>query len=174
MIIVYVGILGLIIGFIMLAYAESDALIGVLGGIAGGLIGVLIGLVVWLFGCMFITCAPEPGDKVITESYDLIAVRDDYGIEGSFYLGRGLIDSELQYVYAIDGPEGIEVITDNSENIFLKEIEDGETCRMESWYKPIKLNPVVEHLWGEFHAESGKTFYVPKATVEEIYSVDLQ
>lgn len=174
MIFLYLIIIGVIVGAIIGYVFEYDWLASLLYGIMGALIGCAVSLIILLGATCIIPALPE-GEKVIENHYDLIALRDDFGETGSFYLGRGYIDSELKYVYAIDGPEGIETLTESSDKCYLKDVADGEQCYVEEWYKPFEMSPFAKHLFGDdWVAERGKTFYVPVDTIEEIYSVDLQ
>lgn len=174
MIWLYLTLIGLIVGIIIGWIAEWDWVGSFFYGIAGVIVGCFVTLIVMLGATMIIPTLPE-GDKIIENHYDLIALKDNFGDEGSFYLGRGYIDSELKYVYAIDGPEGIETLTENSDKCYLKDIADGEQCYVEEWYKPFEMGPFAKHLFGDdWISERGKTFYVPVDTIEEVYNVDLQ
>ena len=174
MIWLYLALIGLIAGVIIGWVVEWDWVASLFYGIAGVIIGCFVTLIVMLGASMIIPTLPE-GDKVIENRYDLIALKDNFGYEGSFYLGKGYIDSELKYVYAIDGPEGIETLTESLGKCYLKDITDGEQCYVEEWYKPYEMNSFAKHLFGDdWIAERGKTFYVPADTIEEVYNVDLQ
>lgn len=169
MIILIIALIFFIIGVIWQSiefWFDGEA---ILMGILTGTIGALIGLFVWLIGYAAIT----PTEPVVTDTVPIYAMSDTMGVEGSFFLGSGNIDSEMKYVYAQETEKGITIKTVDADNAYIKYIDEGE-------------DPYIEKI--EYHHESGfvewlfspavlyhETFiYVPEGTVKNVYNVDLE
>lgn len=169
MIILIIALIFFIAGIVWYSikfWFDGDA---ILVGVLTGTIGLLVGFFVWLIGCVVIT----PTEPVVTDTVPIYAMSDTMGVEGSFFLGSGNVDSEMKYIYAQETEKGITIKTVDADNAYIKYIDEGE-------------DPYIKKI--EYHHESGfvewlfapaalhhETFiYVPEGTVKNVYNVDLE
>lgn len=141
----------------------------ILIGIANGMIGVLVGLFVWLIGCAVIT----PTEPVVTDTLPIYAMSDTMGVEGSFFLGCGDVDSEMKYVYAEETDKGIKIKTLDADNAYIKYINEGEEPYIEKIEYHHKSG-FVEWLFTPYILHNETFIYVPEGTVKNVYNVDLE
>ena len=87
----------------------SNSLLGTFLGSCGGL---LIGLLVFLVGN--VCCGPCTGPIEIQETTELVALKDNQGMEGYGFLFSGGVNDELKYYYIYDEPQ--KGLTTNSVN----------------------------------------------------------
>ena len=173
MIIVYIAIIGAIVGFIC-GYCDcGDVFDGILGSIASLFIGLLLGLMVWTVGASCYETVPaENRESIVVEDHELIALRDNFNTEGRGFVFSSYIDEDLYYVYLYDGPRGITNGKVKAENAYIKYLEnEDETPYILEWREQHKNN-FLNHLWcwGEIYY----TIHLPQGSViENAYEVDL-
>lgn len=81
-------------------YDDSDEVAtafgaGVVGLMLGGLIGFLVSLLLMI-----------PAGEPRVSQQDIVALKDNSNIHGSFFLGTGSIDEEMYYYYMADNGNG--------------------------------------------------------------------
>lgn len=132
-----------------------------------GILFTLIGIVVAIFGG--IICNPQVPEVETTYIY---AMSDTMGVEGSFFLGSGSVDSEMKYIYMEKTEKGMRIADPiDTENAYINYIEEGETPRIEKvWYKTD--SDLLNFLF--IFPNSETYIYVPEGTVKEVYNIDLQ
>lgn len=153
------AVFGFIIGF------QED---GIGDGIVGALGASFLGLLPsFLIGGMLslLILGGAPMECKYTEN--MVALKDNTSISGSFFLGCGNIDSEMTYVYAVETDKGIvtKTIEKDRYDVYIK-YTDGQ--------------PYVEYWDGEddpwrLPSESAYyVFYVPEGSVINTYEIDLE
>lgn len=152
---------GALIGFICFRDLSNTAFYSFMG--------IAIGLIPsWIIGTLISTLIFGTAPQQLTYTYDLIAMRDDTSIHGSFFLGTGRIDSEMCYVYLIDTEKGMTTKT-------LKQKDN------EVYIKYTDGQPYMEYygsnhdLWRIPEGDSYYIFYLPEGSiVNNIYEIDLE
>ena len=169
MIIVIIALVFFIVGVVWHSiefWFDGEA---ILSGILGSMIGVLVGLIVWFIGCVAIT----PTEPVVTDTISIYAMSDTMGVEGSFCLGSGYVDSELKYVYAAETEKGISIKTVDADNAYIKYIKDGEAPYVEKIEYHHK-SKFVDRWFSPYMLCHETYIYVPEDTVKTVYNIDLE
>lgn len=127
----------------------------------------LFGLIIAVFGgCI---CNPQVPEVETTYIY---AMSDTMGVEGSFFLGSGSIDSEMKYIYMEKTEKGMKIADPiDTENAYINYIEEGEAPRIEKIHY-ITDNNVLNFLFIFPHSET--YIYIPEGTIKEVYNIDLK
>ena len=164
------------IGFGIYCYYEF-------GELGYSIMNVIIGwfiafLVLVLITAVMSVCA-ENCDKIEsrTEQITMHALSDSQNIEGCFgFLGSGYVDEKLTYYYVIQGKdeygrECFEVKSVEAEDAGIVYISDTEKPYMlQSYY--VYDSGFFDSIFGE---QVGKIyFYVPKGSIVENYTIDLE
>lgn len=173
MIIVYIAIICAIIGFIV-GYCDCSYIgDGVVGSIAFLFIGFALGMTVLVVGGLSYNDVPaENRESIIVEDHELIALRDNFNIEGHGFLFSSYIDEDLYYVYLYEGPRGITSGKVKAENTYIKYLENEDETPYIIKYMEQHKNHFLNHLW--FWGETYYTIYLPQGSViENVYEVDL-
>ena len=143
-------------------------------GFFGGFIGLLIGLLVVLFGCCMFENMPTES-KVIeyNEDVKLIALKDNFGVNGQGYLFSSYVKDELKYVYLYeDETRGITTNTVDADKAYIKYIDNSETPHIQKWSE-VSKSAVFNWLFCPCTVRY--TIYLPEGTViENTYEVDLE
>lgn len=134
----------------------------------GAIVGMLLGLIpsvfiggiisIQLFGTIPLECS---------YSQNLVALKDNSSISGSFFLGYGDINSEMNYVYAVESEKGITTVTIDQDKykVYIK-YTDGQPY-VEYWDAP-------EDLWRLSAEYPYYVFYIPNGSVINAYEIDLE
>lgn len=158
----------------------SDIGTSILLGILGGFIGALVGFIVSAAVCSSYASAPDFRSKYEVQSeqqIELLSMKDNFGIEGNFYLFGGHIDNDLNYIFMTQDPTTKRISVQKKEvdkNTYLNTIADTEqpylkittyVCKdgwmnfFTSWF--------VEH-------RQEYDFYVPQSGVYQGVNIDLE
>ena len=177
--ILWIGaIIGIIIGIII----AIDICVGFWEhfGIAFaiGMLGTVISVIICLIGGVALQAAYEAGDMATTKYTDepisLVALCDNMGTNGTFYLGSGTIDSEIKYVYAYEDEDlGMITKTKSTNECYIKNIPNGEKPYMVKWKEIPKAN-FWTWLFGKPIPTEKITFYVPATAVYAGYNIDFE
>lgn len=135
-----------------------------------GLIGLMIGVLI----CGIMAIAPVPTKEVIVSDVPICAMKDTMGVEGSFFLGSGSIDSEFKYVYATKTDKGIKIqnpIDASKAYInYIKEDEQPHITEVDTQFS----NDILNFFFCGDMKPSETYIYVPEGTIEEVYNIDLK
>lgn len=104
------------------------------------------------------------------EETNIIALKDNIGMEGHFYITGGYVGSELYYYYATETEFGYKTEKVKAELVYIK--ETNETPRIER-YKGDFANSRNE-LWGIPLCNDRYIIYCPEGTVCESFLIDLE
>ena len=169
-------ILGLIITVIIILYCFTDNWYGL-----GEKIGysILIFLVVMLlaFMCLLFTSlicectTPEDGyNWEITETENIIALRDNQNITGAYYIFSGYIDEDLYYYYAKETQFGYKTDKIKASRSYIKYTD--EAPKIETYsaisFKSKFLNLIAAP------TQSRTILYCPENTITTEFNIDLE
>lgn len=152
-----------VIGGACLAYCDSFGDI-IFGGFMGALIGAIPAyLIGGIISIMIFGTAPCE----LQYKQDLIAMKDNTVISGSFFLGSGNINSKMNYVYAIETDKGIMTKTlEQKTNTVYIQYTDSQ--------------PYMEYYsgtsdgWRMPETSSYYIFYLPEGTIINTFEIDLE
>ena len=177
--ILFIILIGCILGFAIWGFCEewygrfewSCIWNSLLGGVLGAFGGILIGLIVFLIGN--ICCSPCNGPIEIQETTELVALKDNQGIEGYGFLFSGGVNDKLKYYYIYDEPQrGLTTDSVNADISYIRYVDEGTQPYMEEWVQRHE-NKVLWWLFGA--EETGYTFYLPEGSViQDYYQIDLE
>lgn len=142
----------------------------------------LVGGFITIFVCFFLSfCIPQSAVGEISRiETPLIALKDNFSIEGSRYIYRGYIEEELQYTYLYkEEGKGVTFGRCDANKTYINYIKDNEQPRLiETEYG------VINRVWAFFTAgDIGSAtkkceyyLYVPSGSIvtEGQYEVDLE
>lgn len=143
-------------------------------GFFGGFIGLLIGLLVVLFGCCMFENMPAESKAIeYNEDVKLIALKDNFGINGQGYLFSSYVEDELKYVYLYeDEIRGITTNSVDADKAYIKYIDNSETPHIQKWSEVSKSRVFN---WLFCPGTVRYTIYLPEGSViENTYEVDLE
>jgi hypothetical protein len=177
--ILWIGaIIGIIIGIII----AIDICVGFWEhfgmAFAIGILGTVLGMIICVVGGVRLQATYEAGDMETVKSTDepisLIALCDNMGTDGTFYLGSGTIDSEMKYVYAYEDEElGMITKTKSASDCYIKNIPNDEKPYAVKWREIPK-----ENFWSWLFVKPKPiekiTFYVPSTAVYAGYNIDFE
>lgn len=174
MIIVYIAIIGAIVGFIAGYCDYGDIWDGILSSLMTSFIGLILGLMVLLVGTSFYDSVPEENrETIIVEDHELIALRDNFNTEGCGFIFSSYIDEDLYYVYLYEGSRGITNNKVRAENTYIKYLENEDETPYILKYQEQHKNHFLNNLW--LWGETYYTIYLPQGSViENVYEVDLE
>ena len=151
----------------------SDFEEGVFGSFIGFLIlAIVVGLSIIVFS---VTCANikvENCNYKLSETHSIVALKDNLGFQGNFYLCGGYIEDTLQYYYAEETENGIVVSKVPAESTHINntkeqpKIEDYSVIGFKNKYHYIYAFPMP--------CFSHYNIYVPEGTVTTEYEINLE
>lgn len=136
-------------------------------GMSGFILGALSGLAIWMaLGTAVGIFLPE---RVELQTHQIVALQDNIGVEGSFFLGSGTIDSEPHYTYMIETERGFKLESVEADEAYI--IYD-DNPRIQTKYKSLKYDwmYLIAIKW----SSAEYTFYIPEGSIYTGYKVDLQ
>jgi hypothetical protein len=139
-----------------------------------GVAGFCAGLIILLFAVLGFEASDDAGKIIVeTNRTELIALQDNYEIEGSACLFSSIIDEEMKYVYLYEDPaRDITYKSIDADECYIKYINEGERPYIQEWEERCKSD-----FWYWLFAlgRTHYTFYLPKGSViENVYKVDLE
>lgn len=177
--ILWIGaVIGIIIGIIVTINTCFNFWEGFGATFLIGALGTAISAVVLLIGTVGLQAIYDTGNmetiKHIDEPISLIALGDNIGTDGTFFLGSGTIDSEMKYVYAYEDKElGIMTKTKSVNDCYIKNIPNDEKPYMVKW-REIPEENFWTWLFGKPKPIEKITFYVPSTAVCAVYNIDFE
>lgn len=135
--------------------------------------GAMIGLLACLFAMCVFTAMPE--DTKVVEygpEIELVALKDNFQVEGSAFLFSSVVDENLKYTYIYDTDMGMTTGSIDANDAYIKYIGEDETPYIQTWTKRPK-NAVFK--WLFYPEATYYTIYLPEGSViENVYEVDLE
>lgn len=177
--IIWIGaVIGIIIGIIIavnncFSFGEGFGITFMIG-----ILGLALSVIICLVGGMCLQATYENGDMITTKHTDepisLVAVCDNMGTNGTFFLGSGTIDSEMKYVYAYEDEElGMMTKTKSANDCYIKNIPNDEEPYMVKWREVPE-----ENFWTWLFVSPSPiekiTFYIPESSVYVGYNIDFE
>ena len=177
--ILWIGaIIGIIIGIIVavnccFGFGEGFGITFIIG-----VLGLMIGMIICVVGGVGLQATYEAGDMETVKHTDepiyLVALCDNMGTDGTFFLGSGTFDSEMKYVYAYEDKElGMMTKTKSANDCYIKNIPNDEKPYMVKWRETPKEN-FWTWLFGKPIVTEKITFYVPSTAVYAGYNIDFE
>ena len=143
-------------------------------GFLGGLTGLLIGLLIVFFGCCMFESMPAESKAIeYNEDVKLIALKDNFGINGRGYLFSSYVKDELKYVYLYeDEIRGITTNSVDADKAYIKYIDNSEAPHIQKWSEVSKSRVLSRRFCP---GTVRYTIYLPEGSViENTYEVDLE
>ena len=142
-------------------------------GIGGALVALLTSLMVGGIAL----CYDANIEQINETRTELIALQDNFGMNGTYYLHRAYIDEELQYSYLYN-VEGKGICSDSVEadETYINYITEGERPYLVK-HEYEFANPIINFISGDlFGPFIDYSLYIPEGsiTVENQYEIDLE
>ena len=138
-----------------------------------GFAGALGGLITLLIACGIFGSLPIEDCRIdMEERTELVALKDNFQIEGSAFLFSSVVDENLHYTYIYETDMGMTTNSINSSEAYIKYIEVNATPYIQTWY----VRPHSDFIhWLFCPGYYRYTIYLPEGSViENVYEVDLQ
>lgn len=138
-----------------------------------GLGGLLVGLIIALFASMIFSTIPIEDCKIVeTDKVELVALKDNFQIEGSAFLFSSVVNESLKYTYIYETDMGLTTQSVRADNSYIKYIDEDETPYIQTW----QVRPHSDFInWLFFPGYEKHTIYLPHGSViENVYKVDLE
>lgn len=139
-----------------------------------GCLGSALSLVIFLIaGCIFESLPAE--NKMVEEldRVELIALKDNFEMNGSAFLFSTVINEKLEYTYVYEEPgRGLTTASIDADEAYIQYIDESEQPYIETWLERPKNN-FVNWLFcpGSVH----HTIYLPYGSViENIFEINLE
>lgn len=172
MILLIFALIGIGVG-IWVAYDIGDGFVGYVGyALLLGLSGLLIGALIMI--CAMCSLPPiENCNLVEIEKTELIALKDNFGVKGNYYLFSRHVDDELEYTYIVDHPQlGMTTKSVDANVCFIKYIEEDGIPYIQKW-EARHPNSIVH--WLFMPSQYFYTIYLPGGSViQNEYEIDLE
>lgn len=171
--IVVICIIIAIVGTLYSTFGEigfDDFLFSLLMGLFGGVIGLIIVFPV----NMNFTDRPLEDCQItyFDEKIELIALKDNFQVEGNVFLFSSAVNDELKYTYIYETDMGMTTNSLKASDCYIKYINDNETPYIQKWVvsHPSKF---MEKMF--FLSYDRYTIYLPEGSViEEVYDIDIE
>lgn len=142
--------------------------------VLGGLLGAVIGLIIVF--CVNVGFTDQPlEDCQITpsdEKIELIALKDNFQVEGTAFLFSSTSNDELKYTYIYETDMGMTIQSLDANTCYIKYIGDNETPYIQ---KLVVSHPSKFMTKMFFLSYDRYTIYLPEGSViEEVYDIDIE
>lgn len=178
MFMLFVGIIVCIGVFVYLLWNESpfegyfipmSLTIGLCAALVAMLIAIMVGGIA--------SCCDAKIEQTNETRTELIALQDNFGTNGIYYLHRAYIDEELQYsyLYNVEG-KGICSGRVEADETYVNYIAEGERPYLVK-HEYNFANPIIRFISGDFFGPFvDYSLYIPEGsiTVENQYEIDLE
>lgn len=173
---VYVCFIIMMAVVLICIYAEdgeigiSDFLFSILWGLIGAVIGLLI---VFIVNVNF-TNQPLENCKITysDEKTELVALKDNFQIEGTVFLLSSTSNDELKYTYIYETDMGMTIKSLKASGCYIKYIDDNEIPYIQKWVVS-HPNKFMNKMF--FLSYDRYTIYLPEGSViEEVYNIDIE
>jgi hypothetical protein len=139
-----------------------------------GLVGGVVGLVIMLFVSISFNDRPLEDCRITysDEKIELVALKDNFQVEGTAFLFSSTVNDELKYTYIYETDMGMTTKSLKANGCYIKYIDDNETPYIQKWTvsHPSKfMNKMF------FLPYDRYTIYLPEGSViEEVYNIDIE
>lgn len=133
----------------------------------GIIFGALVAMIMGIFGLFL------PTEEVVVSERLIYSLSDSNGINGSFVLGTGKVDSDLYFYYVVDGENGKEIEKEKRENIIIVETYE-ETPYKKTTGERLKWKWLEWFMVDPNSLFDKTTLTVPNETILQEYNVDLE
>lgn len=137
------------------------------------LMGTVISLPIFLMFIGVAGCSPQVPMGEPT-SIELVAVKDNSSINGSFFLGNGTINEDQYYYYLTETSKGIvqQKINIDKNIVYLRYIKEGETPRLEE--QTTRCESDVLYFLSSWTTKTEYYFYIPEGSITNDFVIDLE
>lgn len=138
-----------------------------------GIAGTLVGVIIAIGSCAVFECQPIENCRIDMEDRtELVALKDNFQVEGSAFLFSSVVDEDLHYTYIYETDMGMTTKSIDSNKTYIKYIEANETPYIQTWY----VRPHSDFIHYLFCSGYYRyTIYLPEGSViENIYEIDLE
>jgi hypothetical protein len=138
-----------------------------------GIVGFLSGMVIALIAMAIFSSTPIEDCKIVeTDKIELIALKDNFQIEGSVFLFSSIVDEKLKYTYIYETDMGLTTQSISADDTYIKYIDENETPYLQAW----EVRPRSNFIYYMFCPGYYKyTIYLPYGSViENVYEIDLE
>lgn len=144
---------------------ESDLFLLVILTVLGLTLGAIPGMIL----CV---CLPTPTiDKVVT--HNLISLKDNNSISGSFFLGSGIINNEMRYSYYYNcGNDNYKLTSVSANNTYVKYTKDKP--RIEYHYKEINSKSNWKYFSNLLSDGGYYIIYIPEGSIKYNFVLDAE
>lgn len=101
--------------------------------------------------------------------YDIIALQDNQGVDGSFFLGIGSVNSSMKYFMYVDYGDHVKMKTLSTERT---EIKVSDKPYLEIKQRTEVPNAFINNFSLLFNDYEKFTIYVPEGTIKQNYTLD--
>lgn len=159
--------------FIVSAWIHEDGLLSKIGyTFAGIFVGFVVSIFILLIASGIFNCFLDDSDYVysLSESTNIIALKDNQNISGSYFIFSGYVDEELYYYYAKETEFGY--ITDKiaADNCYIKYTNN--TPKIET-YTADFTNKIFWWFAGPM-VNNRIIIYCPENTITTEFDIDLE
>lgn len=173
MIICIIAAICIIGGIIWGAYDTGEVIGGLLGGLMGFIASIFISIIIGGLAHCIWDCYGTDNIIQDTEQIELIALKDNFGVEGQNYLFSGYINEELHYIFIYEDPvKGMITGRVDADETYIKYIEPDERPYIQKWIERPRSNFLYNFFALGIH---GNTIYLPQGSViTDAYEIDLE
>lgn len=166
-------IIGFIVAVIIIIYGCCTEWYGFWTKIGCSVMSLLLCLLIGAFGCIITSriigvCTDIEYNNMVSDK-KIIALKDNQGINGSFYIMGGYVDEDLYYYYAVETELGYKTEKIKADNVYIK-YTDSEAHIEE--YTGDFANKNL-YLWGVPIYDNRYIVYCPEGTITNEFDVDL-
>lgn len=138
-----------------------------------GIVGSLVGVVITVIAMAIFSSTPIEDCKIVeTDKIELIALKDNFQIEGSVFLFSSIVNEKLEYTYIYETDMGLTTQSIRADDAYIKYIDENETPYLQAW----EVRPRSNFIYYMFCPGYCKyTIYLPYGSViENVYEIDLE
>jgi len=133
-------------------------MLGLMGGIAGFAVGALLAL------------ALPMKTQVSAYENEIVALQDNLGTSGSFFLGSGNIDGSIKYVFYYKAEGSFRMAQVDYKDAVIKYSDEAKVIR----YKEEPIGAFINLFALDIPSRDEYEIYVPKGTIKNDYNLDAQ
>lgn len=111
-----------------------------------------------------------PTEEVLTDTCEIVALKDSSSVSGRLFLGVGLVGEEMSYQYFEKTADGVKACSISADDVTIIEMDDGSTPRIETYSE----KPVGAWKYWTFPIVDREIYiFVPVGSVTSEFVVDL-
>lgn len=138
-----------------------------------GVLGLIIGVIISLFAGVVVDIKADKETYKKSEE-KILALNDNMGTKGRFFLGSGNINDSMKYVYLVENKNGKKMKDAESYNTYINE-DNNEEPRIEYHYERYKNKKLEKYFFGIFNdTHKHNAIYIPEDSINYQYNIDLE